>query len=196
MLQLLRKELAFVIEDTGGEGDIVAERAENELSTLLQLAQRRVHVWVWLARDLHHAPKELLRIYFWDLGWLSSLDCRATSATERLILCDLREVFTPYLRLRELCFEQGKPVIVQFDLAALDELPRASVVRTFLYRIIYVTNRDLFLDLVVEDCLERAYYLLGQGQQHVERASRVLTYNNASDIEEDCFGRLCRSRHV
>jgi hypothetical protein len=55
--------------------------------------------------------------------------------------------------------EGCKPVVVEFDFAAFDELPRACVVRPFLDREVYVAIRDLVFDFIIEDSLERAYNL-------------------------------------
>jgi hypothetical protein len=54
-----------------------------------------------------------------------------------------------------LLFEEGKPVVIEFNLAAFDELPCACIMRTFLDRVVDVSNGDVVLDLVVKDSLKR-----------------------------------------
>jgi hypothetical protein len=58
-----------------------------------------------------------------------------------------------------LLFEGNEPVVIELNLPAFDELPRACVVRAFLDREVDVSDRDLVLNLVVEDSLEGAYNL-------------------------------------
>jgi hypothetical protein len=58
-----------------------------------------------------------------------------------------------------LLLERGEPVVVELDLAALNELPCAGIVRPFLDRVVDVSDGDLVLDFVVEDGLEGAYDL-------------------------------------
>jgi hypothetical protein len=57
--------------------------------------------------------------------------------------------------------KRGKPGVVELDLAALEQLPCASIVGAFLNCEVDVTNRNIVFCLVVEDCLKRADDLLG-----------------------------------
>ena len=59
----------------------------------------------------------------------------------------------------QLLSKPRKPLIVEFAFAALDELPCASIVRTFLDSEVDVADGDVILALVVKDGLERGYDL-------------------------------------
>ena len=63
------------------------------------------------------------------------------------------------LRDSKLLLESLEPRVVELDLAALNELPRARVVRALLDGEVDPSDRDLILDLVVEYGLERRYDL-------------------------------------
>ena len=55
--------------------------------------------------------------------------------------------------------ERGEPVVIEFDFAALDELPCACIVRPFLDRVVYVADRNLVRDFIIKYRLEGTYYL-------------------------------------
>ena len=79
----------------------------------------------------------------------------------RILRGRLDVVFSPVLGDAELGAECVEPGIVEFGLAALDELPCAGRVGTLLDREVDVADRDVVLEFVVKDCLEGAYDLEG-----------------------------------
>ena len=145
------KDIAFVVENARGKRDVVAESAQHEFATCAELAERRVHVWIWGAAHLHHAPEELLCV---DVGdrWVSPRKHLVCIFLLRLFL----QVFRPYFGPGELLLKRGEPRVVELDFAPLNELPCACIVGSFLDRKVDVANGDFILDFVVEDCLERA----------------------------------------
>lgn len=117
------------------------------------------------------------------------------------MLGELLQVFGPDGRVGELLLEGGEPGIVEFNFAALDELPGACVVGSFLDGVVDVAERDGVFDFVVEDRLERAYDLPQKAVSGVCNRCRRFnfgsvdfsrgTYYNATNVEEDGLWWLC-----
>ena len=107
-------------------------------------------------------------------------------------------VFPPDVRARELRLEGREPRIVERGFAALDELPRARVVRPLLDRVVDVADGYAVLELVVEDGLEGgkdlgarvssvSVVLWRLGFQLGRREKGTWTYHHAAHVEEDSF---------
>jgi hypothetical protein len=169
MYKVFSEEHAFVVEDIGRESDVVAKRAEHEAPALLKFLKRWIHVRIWRAAELHHAPEEALRVdvrhalaMAIDLPAVDGL--ASTSASPPALFDETRKVFLPDFWAGELRLEGCEPFIVELDFAPFDELPCAGVVWAFLDGVVDVAVGYLVLDFVVEDRLEGAEDLWGTGQ--------------------------------